>query len=96
MDDFCVFKLELSNENDIPDIPDIPDNSPNVKDLYYVSDMLPVKYKRYKMKQKEEQPLNIITSASPISSSPLMLNINNYFKNKNIEILKTILRNIKK
>ena len=80
MDDFCMFKLELSKQNDNPDIPNY---TPNINRLQYVSDMLPLKYERYMIEQSIQQPLNILMSSSPISSSPLLYKINTYFKNKN-------------
>ena len=77
MTDFCIFKLELSNQNDNPDV---PNHTPNVKKLHSVSEMLPIKYKLYT--QSIQHPLKIIISSSPISSSPLLYKINTYLKNK--------------
>jgi hypothetical protein len=84
--------MELSNENDIPDIPDIPDNIFNKGKLLYVSDMLSLKYDRFTRQQYKESPLEIIISKSPISSSPLILQINNYLNSN----LKKILNKHKK
>ena len=39
MDELCIFKLELSNENNIPDA---PNNTPNAGNLYTISEMLPM------------------------------------------------------
>jgi hypothetical protein len=80
MNDFCIFKLELSKQNDNPDVPNY---TPNVKNLRSVSEMLPIKYERYKTEQLVQRPLKIIISSSPISSSPLLYKINTYLKNKN-------------
>jgi hypothetical protein len=77
MTEFCIFKLELSNQNDNPDV---PNNTPNVKKLHSVSEMLPIKYERYT--QSIQHPLKIIISSSPISSSPLLYKINTYLKIK--------------
>ena len=77
MTEFCIFKLELSNQNDNPDV---PNNTPNVKKLHSVSEMLPIKYERYT--QSSQHPLKIIISSSPISSSPLLYKINTYLKIK--------------
>ena len=83
MDELCIFKLELSN-----DIPDVPNNTPKTSNLYPISEMLPIKYQIYKMKKKQEAPLNIITSKSPISSSPLITRITSYINNRNITTFK--------
>jgi hypothetical protein len=80
MTDFCIFKLELSKQNDNPDIPNY---MPNVKKLHSVSEMLPIKYERYNTAQSVQQPLKLIISSSPISSSPLLYKINTYLKNRN-------------
>ena len=79
MAEFCIFKLELSNQNDNPDV---PNHTPNVKKLHSVSEMLPIKYELYKTAQSIQHPLKIIISSSPISSSPLLYKINTYLKNK--------------
>ena len=79
MDDFCIFKLELSKQNDNPDVPNY---TPNVGKLQSISEMLPIKYERYKTEQSIQHPLKIIISASPISTSPFLYKINTYFKNK--------------
>ena len=81
MSEFCIFKMELSNENDIQDI---PNNIPNKGKLLYVSDMLSLKYDRFTRQRYKEPPLEIITSKSPISSSPLILEINKYL-NSNLK-----------
>jgi hypothetical protein len=80
MTDFCIFKLELSNQNDNPDVPNY---NPNVEKLESVSEMLPIKYELYKTEQSVQLPLKIVMSTSPISMSPLLYKINTYFKNKN-------------
>ena len=90
MDELCIFKLELSN-----DIPDIPNNTPKTFNLYPISEMLPIKYQIYKMKKKQEKPLNIITSKSPISSSPLITRIKSYINYRNITTFKNIAQNNK-
>jgi hypothetical protein len=77
MTDFCIFKLELSNQNDNPDG---PNHTPNVNKLHSVSEMLPIKYELYKTAQSIQHPLKIIISSSPISSSPLLYKINTYLK----------------
>jgi hypothetical protein len=79
MDDFCIFKLELSIQNDNPDIPNY---TPNVNKLYSVSEMLPIKYERYEIEQSRKQPLKIIISASPISSSPAFYRIDAYLNKR--------------
>lgn len=79
MTDFCIFKLELSNQNDNPDV---PNHTPNVKKLHSVSEMLPIKYERYKSAQSIQHPLKIIISSSPISTSPMLYKINRYLKRK--------------
>ncbi len=93
MDDLCIFKLELSNENDIPDI---PNNTPNTSNLYSISEMLPIKYQIYKMEKKHEKPLNIITSKSPVSSSPLIYRIKSYINKQNISTFRNIIQKITK
>jgi hypothetical protein len=80
MDEFCMFRLELSKQNDNPDVPNY---TPNVEKLQSVSEMLPIKYERYKTEQSIQLPLQILISSSPISTSPLLYKINTYFKNKN-------------
>ena len=85
MGDFCMFKLELSKQNDNPDIPNY---TPNVRKLQSISEMLPIKYERYKTEQSIKHPLKIIISASPISTSPFLYKINTYFKNKKWNELK--------
>ena len=79
MDEFCMFRLELSKQNDNPDVPNY---TPNVEKLQSVSEMLPIKYERYKTEQSIQLPLQILISSSPISTSPLLYKINTYLKNK--------------
>ena len=93
MDDLCIFKLELSNENDIPDV---PNNIPNTSKLHTISEMLPIKYQIYKMEKKHEQPLNIITSASPVTSSPLLYQIKSYINKRNMGTFRNIIQKITK
>ena len=80
MNDFYMFKLELSKQNDKPDVPNY---SPNVDKLQSISDMLPIKYERYKTEQSIQLPLKILMSSSPISTSPLLYKINTYLENIN-------------
>ena len=58
--------------------------------------MLPIKYQIYKMEKKHEKPLNIITSKSPISSSPLISHIKSYFNKRNINTLRGVIQKITK
>ena len=92
MDELCIFKLELSNENDIPDSP----NTPKTINLYSISEMLPIKYQIYKMEQKYKKPLNIITTISPASSSPLITHIKSYLNKRNLNTFQSVIRKIPK
>ena len=84
MDDFCIFKLELSNQNDNPDNPNY---MPNIDKLYSISELLPIKYERYEIEHSIQKPLNIILSSSPASSPPLY-KINTYINNRNSNLKK--------
>ena len=85
MGDFCVFKLELSNQNNDPDS---PKNVPNTERLYSISELLPIKYERYELEQSIQKPLKIVLSSSPIISSPILHKINQYLDNQNKKINK--------
>ena len=93
MDELCIFKLELSNENDIPDS---PNNRHNTSYLHSISEFLPIKYQIYQMKKQHEQPLNIITSHSPISNSPLITLLQSYIKNQKINTIRNIVKKMPK
>jgi len=89
MADFCIFKLELSNQNNNPDSPKYV---PNTEKLYSISELLPIKYERYELEQSIKEPLNIVLSASPMISSPILYKINQYFDNRNKKIIKNRIR----
>ena len=76
MGDFCIFKLELSSQNDNPDIPSNPNNTESIIEL------LPFKYEQYNVKYSQDKPLKLIMSTSPVISSPILLKINTYFSKK--------------
>lgn len=78
MSDFCIFKLELSNQKDNPDVPSIPNN----KKLTSISELLQLKYERFNIKYSQDKSIDLIMSSSPVNSSPILLKINTYF-NKN-------------
>jgi hypothetical protein len=78
MGDFCIFKLELSNQNDNPDIPSIPNN----RKLGSMRELLSLKYERYNVKYSQDKPVELIMSSSPLVSSPILLKINTYFSKK--------------
>ena len=81
MDELCIFKLELSNDNHIPDDPQTPTNRYK-SNINFTSEMLSVKYQLYKLKKQKEVPLNIVISHSPISSSPILTHIKSYIHTK--------------
>jgi len=85
MDEFCIFKLELSNQNNDPDS---PKNVPNTKRLYSISELLPLKYERYELEQSIKEPLKIVLSSSPIISSPILYKINQYLDNQHKNVNK--------
>lgn len=93
MGDFCVFKLELSNQNNDPDS---PKNVPNTERLYSISELLPIKYERYELEQSIKEPLKIILSSSPMISSPILYKINQYLDNQHKKINKKIHKKTKK
>lgn len=78
MGDFCIFKLELSSQNDNPDIP----SNPNNRSTESIIELLPLKYEQYNVKYSQDKPLKLIMSTSPVSSSPILLKINTYFSKK--------------
>ena len=93
MGDFCVFKLELSNQNNDPDS---PKNVPNTERLYSISELLPIKYERYELEQSIKEPLKIVLSSSPMISSPILYKINQYLDNQHKKINKKHIRKQRK
>lgn len=78
MGDFCIFKLELSSQNDNPDIPSTPNNR-NTESIF---ELLPLKYEQYNVKNSKVKPVKLIMSTSPDMSSPILLKIHTYFSKK--------------
>ena len=93
MGDFCIFKLELSNQNNDPDS---PKNVPNTERLYSISELLPIKYERYELEQSIKEPLKIVLSSSPMISSPILYKINQYLDNQHKKINKKTHKKTKK
>jgi hypothetical protein len=89
MDEFCIFKLELSNQNNNPDS---PNHVPNTERLYSISELLPLKYERYELEQSIKEPLKIVLSTSPLISSPILYKINKYFDNQHKKLNKKRVR----